>query len=321
MKKNMKFRRLYFTIVVGLLVLIISACGNNDSSPDSEPEGDNESSEVKLDSAMGEVTVPANAERIMAPYHEDALLALGVTPVAKWAIGQSVQDYLEQDLKDIPTIEWNLPLEQVLNHNPDLIILQNNMDSYEGSFDDYNKIAPTYVMKEETVADWRKQIETFGIILGKEDEAQKVLSDYEEKVASAKEQLAEALGDETAAVIWAVGNQFFLFEQNRHSAEVLYSELGVKQPVLIEELGEADAAAWNPISVEKLSELDADHVFLLALEGEQGIQTLENSAVWQSTPAAKNGNVHIIGDPSNWTNKGLIASQETIEDVLGAIVE
>lgn len=321
MKMNVKFHRLYLTIVASLLVLIISACGNNDSSPEPEAEGGKESSEVTLDSAMGEVTIPANAERIMAPYHEDALLALGVTPVAKWAIGQTVQDYLEEDLKDVPTIEWNLPLEQVLNHNPDLIILQNNMDSYEGSFDDYNKIAPTYAMKEETVADWRKQIETFGIILGKEDEAQKLLSDYEEKVETARGQLAEALGDETAAVIWAVGNQFFLFEQNRHSAEVLYSELGVKQPTLIEELGAAEAASWNPISVEKLSELDADHVFLLALEGEQGIQTLEDSSVWQSTPAAKNGNVHILHDASNWTNKGLIASKKTIDDVIDALVE
>ena len=214
-----------------------------------------------------------------------------------------------------------LAIKQVLSHEPDLIILQNNMDSYEGSFEDYNKIAPPYLMTEETVTDWRKQIETFGIILGKEDEAQKVLADYEDKVSSARDQLSETLGNETVAVIWAAGDQFYLFEQDRHSAEVLYSELGVKQPALIEELGAADAAAWNPTSVKKLSELDADHVILLALEGEQGIQTLENSSVWQSTPAAKNGNVHIINDPSNWTNKGLIASQQTIDDVFSVLGE
>ncbi|SEN93433.1 iron complex transport system substrate-binding protein [Mesobacillus persicus] len=320
MKTNMKFHRLFITIVTFALVLIISACGNEDTSPETETEGEANNTEVVLDSAMGEVTLPANAEKIMAPYHEDALLALGVTPVAKWSIGQMVQDYLEADLKDVPGIEWNLPLEQVLNHTPDLIILQNNMDSYEGTYEDYNKIAATYLMTEEMVADWRKQIETFGIILGKEDEAQKVLADYEEKVSSAHDQLSETLGDETVAVIWTAGDQFYLFEQNRHSAEVLYSELGVNQPTLIEELGVA-AAAWNPISVEKLSELDADHVILLALEGEQGIQTLENSSVWQSTPAAKNGNVHIINDPSNWTNKGLIASQQTIDDVLSVLGE
>lgn len=321
MKMNLKFPRLFFTIVVVFTLLIISACGSADSSPEPETDGGTENSEVTLDSAMGEVTLPANAERILAPYHEDALLALGVTPVAKWAIGKSVQDYLESDLKDVPSIEWNLPLEQVLSHEPDMIILENNMESYEGTYDDYQKIAPTYVMTEETVKDWRKQVETFGVILGKEDQAKQVLTDYEEKASDAREQLAEAVGDETVAVIWAAGNQFFLFEQNRHSAEVIYSELGLKFPALVEELGTAEAASWNPISVEKLSELDADHVFLLALEGEQGITTLENSSVWQSTPAAKNGNVHILNDPSNWTNKGLLASEKTIDDVLNTLVK
>jgi len=323
MKSTKNFRFLFFSIVIGLL-LIITACGNNDDST-TETKNENkestEKAEVTLDSAMGEVKIPADTERVMAPFHEDALLALGVTPVAKWAIGETVQEYLEKDLKDVPSIEWNLPLEQVLSHEPDLIILENNMDGYEGKYEEYNKIATTYVMTEETQADWRKQIDTFGKMLGKEEVAKKALSDYESKVAEAKDQLKEAIGDQTVAAIWAVGNQFFLFEHNRHSADVIYNELGLNQPALVKELGDAQTAQWNPISVEKLSELDADHVFLLALEGEQGIETLENSAVWQSTPAAKNGHVHILNDASNWTNKGLLASEKTIDDIIKTLVK
>ncbi|KAA9028440.1 iron-hydroxamate ABC transporter substrate-binding protein [Niallia endozanthoxylica] len=323
MKSTKNFRFLFFSIVIGLL-LIITACGNNDDST-TETKNENkestETAEVTLDSAMGEVTIPADIKRVMAPFHEDALLALGVTPVAKWAIGETVQEYLEKDLKDVPSIEWNLPLEQVLSHEPDLIILENNMDGYEGKYEEYNKIATTYVMTEETQTDWHKQIETFGKILGKEEAAKKALSDYETKVTEAKDQLKEAIGDQTVAAIWAVGNQFFLFEHNRHSADVVYNELGLNQPALVKELGDAQNAQWNPISVEKLSELDADHVFLLALEGEQGIETLENSAVWQSTPAAQNGNVHILNDASNWTNKGLLASEKTIDDIVKTLIK
>lgn len=321
MNSNKKFRLFFFSIIIGLL-LVISACGNNNDEKAEQEKGESkEKSEVTLDSAMGEVTIPSGVDRIMAPFHEDTLLALGVTPVAKWAIGDTVQDYLEKDLKNVPSIEWNLPLEQVLNHDPELIILENNMDGYEGSYEEYNKIAPTYVMTEETTADWRKQIETFGKILGKETEADKALSDYDSKVADAKEQLKEAIGDETVAAIWAVGNQFFLFENNRHSADVVYNELGLNQPALVKELGDVKSTQWNPISVEKLSELDADHVFLLALKGEQGIETLENSAVWQSTPAAQNGNVHLLNDASNWTTKGLLASEKTIDDLVKTLVK
>lgn len=319
MRSNLKKQLIFFLSLLGLL-FIISACGNAEDSSEPDTENKEALTEVTVNSAKGEVSIPTNAERIMAPFHEDTLLALGVTPVAKWAIGQTVQNYLEPDLKDLPKIEWNLPVEQVLDHNPDLLILEHNMDSYEGTYEDYNKIATTYVMTEETTNDWRKQIDTYGKILNKEDKAKEVMTDYEEKVTKASQQLEEAIGDETVAAMWVVGGQFFLFEQNRHSAEVLYSELGVNAPTLVKDLGDA-GVQWNPISIEKLSELDADHVFLLALEGEQGIETLENSAVWQSTPAAKNGNVHILPDASNWTNKGLLASKKTIDDTLNALVD
>ncbi|UJL45131.1 iron-hydroxamate ABC transporter substrate-binding protein [Virgibacillus sp. NKC19-16] len=314
MYSNYKSHLIFIVMAFGLL-LFISACGDDDST--SEPDTDT-SGEVTVDSEMGEVSIPESPSRILAPFHEDAMLALGVTPVAKWSIGEQIQNYLEDDLQDIPSIEWSLPLEQVLSHEPDLIILENNMESYEGTYEDYNEIAPTYVMTEETTKDWRNQIETFGKMLGKENEAETVLNEYEEKVNDASEQLDEALGDETIAAIWATGDQFFLFEEDRHSAEVLYSEVGINAPALVEELGAAETQ-WNPISLEALSELEADHVFLLAEEGEQGIETLENSSVWQSTPAAENGNIYMINDPSNWTNTGVIAAEQTIDDVLNAL--
>src|SRR5699024_11435996 len=89
--------------------------------------------QITVDSEMGEVTIPANPENILAPFHEDTLLTLGVTPVAKWAIDTSVQEHLEDQLADIPTIEWTMPLEQDLSYEPDLIILENSLDSYEGT--------------------------------------------------------------------------------------------------------------------------------------------------------------------------------------------
>ncbi|MGY0692813.1 ABC transporter substrate-binding protein [Virgibacillus sp. FSP13] len=309
--------------IIFILTILMSACGNDDSdkSTDESNSESDSNTEVTLDSKMGEVTIPGDIENVIAPYHEDALLALGITPVTKWSIGESIQNYLESDLKDVPKIEWNLPQEQVLEQNPDLIILESNLDSYDGSYEDYQKIAPTYVMTEEVSNDWRKQIETFGKLFGKESKADEVLNQYDQKVSDAKEKLNETIGDETVALIWSMGDQFYLFEHDRHIAEVVYSQLEINQPALVENLGNADTAQWNPISVEKLSELQADHVFLLAEEGEQGIDTLKNSSVWQSTPAAKNDHVYVMNDPSHWTNKGLIASEKTIDAVVDALTK
>ncbi len=270
------------------VTLLITACSDNgaDNNSDSSNTNDDQSAEVTLDSKMGEVTIPSNTERVVAPYHEDALLALGITPVAKWAIGETTQGYLEDQLKDIPKLEWNMPQEQVLNHEPDLIILENALDSYEALMKTIKNRHYLCHDRRNNKKNWRQQIKTFGKLFDKESKAQEVLDQYDDKVANAKETLNKAIGDETVAAIWAKGDQFYLFEQNRQSAEVLYSELGISQPDLVKELGKAQTQ-WNPISLEKLSKLKADHVFLLAKKEEQGLQTLKDSTVWQSTPAVK----------------------------------
>lgn len=313
-------KQLLLACSLAFLLVVISACGNdnNETSPDNSDA--KKGSEITIEGKKGEVTIPSDVERIIAPYHEDALLALGVTPVAKWSIGKSVQDYLESQLKDIPRIEWNLPQEQVLEKTPDLIVLGSDLASYEGSYEDYQKIATTYVMPENVSNDWRKQIEVFGKILSKGDKADEVLAAYDEKVAAAKEKLSDAIGDESVAMIWVAGNKFYLFEKDRHSAPVVYDELGIKVPPFVDSLGKSQLA-WNPLSMEKLSELKADHVFLLALKGEQGIETLEKSAVWQSIPAAENDQVYVMNDPSFWTNTGLIASKKTIDALVETLVK
>lgn len=317
MYKHLFKNRLYAILFIAI-VLLLAACGSDDNNDATDNDSDStteENTEQTVDSEMGEVTIPANPEKILAPYHEDTMLALGITPTAKWAIGQSVQNYLEEDLQDVETIEWTMPLEQVLSYEPDLIILENSLDSYEGTYEEYSAIAPTYVMSQEETSDWQVQLTRFGELLGKEDEAEQALADYETKVEEANTELQDVLGDESVAFMWVVGGQYFLFEENRHAANMIYSELGVEVPQLVKDLGETEAT-WDPISLEKLSELDADHVVILGLEDDEGIETLNNSNVWQNTKAVQNDQVYHIEDQSNWTNSGIKAYEQTIDELI-----
>ncbi|MFS0749175.1 iron-hydroxamate ABC transporter substrate-binding protein [Oceanobacillus sp. 1P07AA] len=320
MQKYLSKNRLYAVLFIAI-ILLLAACGsddNNDAADNGSNTSTEENTEQTVDSEMGEVTIPANPEKILAPYHEDTLLALGITPTAKWAIGESVQNYLEEDLQGVDTIEWTMPLEQVLSYEPDLIILENSLDSYEGTYEDYSAIAPTYVMSQEETSDWQAQLTRFGELLGKEDEAEQANADYVSKVEEANTELQDILGDESVAFMWVTGGQFFLFEENRHSANMIYSELGVEVPQLVKDLGETEAT-WNPISLEKLSELDADHVITLGLEDDEGFETLNNSNVWQNTEAVQNNQVYHIEDQSNWTNSGIIAYEQTIDELMNTI--
>ena len=291
-----------------LCLLLLSACNN-----DKTQENNNTEESITVTDANGEVTIPANAERILASNLEDSLVALDVTPVRQWAIGTTVHEYLQDKLGDVPTIEWDMPLEQVIEAEPDLVIFSSPSAVPTGQLEDYQQVAPTYVFTDENAADWRTQITTIGEMLGKEELAKEVLSSYDKKAADASETIKSAIDDESVAAIWMIGGQYYVLEKNRFAGNVLYKDLGLTVPSFIENLGTAKDATWSPISLEALADMDADHVFLIAAEGETGLETLTSSSIWQATPAAQNGHVYEILDDGSWTINGKIASDKVID--------
>ena len=301
-------------------LLLLAACGNNNTKEDNS-SSTNENETITVTDAYGEVTIPANPKRILASNLEDSLVALNTIPVAQWAIGTSVHDYLQDSLSEVPTIEWNMPLEQAIEFEPDLIIFSSPSAVPTGQLEEYKKIAPVYVFKDEDAADWRKQIEVMGEILNKSDEATKVLEAYDANAKLASEEIKAAIGEESVAAIWVIGGQYYLMENDRFAANVLYEDLGLTQPQFIQNMPAATDATWSPISLESLADLDADHVFVIAAEGEAGVETLANSSVWQGTPAAQNNNVHNITDDGSWTINGMIASEKVIETLKETLIK
>ncbi|WP_431801843.1 ABC transporter substrate-binding protein [Halobacillus andaensis] len=313
-------KKSYLFIAGLLLILSLIACSNNNQdAAESDNSEEKESEERTLEHASGEVTIPEDPENILAPYMEDSLLALGEEPAAQWSIGEDVQDYLQPQLEDVPTIEWDLPLEETLNQDPDLIIFSSPSSIQNGSYEDYESIAPTYVFDGEVSADWRDQLTQMGEILNKQDEAEKVLADFDEKVEETKASVEDSIGDESAAFVWTMGEEFYIFEPTRYGAEVLYDEVGITQPEFVQDLEQEEQ--WNPVSMEKLGELDADHVFLIAEENEPGLEILDESSVWQSIPAVENDQVYTMNDPSHWTVDGVIAHEMTLDAVNEALTE
>ena len=311
----MLIKRLSLLFTILSILLVVSACSNTGgNSSDESKKTENNKTEVTLTDAKGQVVIPANPKRIIAPYLEDSLVALGVKPAAQWSIGNTVLDYLQPELKGVPKISWDLPLEQVISNNPDLIIFSSPTAIQKGQYEEYKKIAPTYVYKDEISSDWRKQLTQMGEILSKQDKAKKALSKYDQKAAEAKSMLQKTIGDETVALLWVMADKFYLMEHNRFSANVLYNDLGLTQPKFVKNLGDA-AVQWDPIALEKLPEIKADHIFLISKKGEAGLDLLAKSSIWNGLDPVKKGHVYQMNDPSFWTINGLMASEKTIDAV------
>lgn len=321
------------------MTLVLSACGNNNgnavnnageaatapaatTAPAPTAEATTApAAEKTVTDAMGhKVTVPANPQRVLGSYLEDYLVTLGVTPVAQWSVTNGVQDYLADALKDVPTISYDLPLEAVTSIAPDFHIVQSEGSVQNGLYDQLNKIAPTYVLGDEVSKDWRKSLLTIGDLLNKTSEAEAAIEAYDQKAAEAKAKISAAIGDESVAILWLTQKNLYIVDETRSSGAVLYGDLGLQLPNLVTEIPADSRATWNPVSLEKLAELTADHIFLVNSVQNEGSDIL-NGPIWKGIPAVKAGNVTEFSPESSWLYTGAYANSKIIDDVLSTLVK
>jgi iron complex transport system substrate-binding protein len=321
-------------VFLGILVLsvLLAACGSSGShsgghspneSDSSQPGSEQTASDKVIQDAMSHrVTIPANPKRIIASYLEDPLLALGVKPVAQWSVadGKTVQGYLQKELRGVPTISYNLPPEEVASFTPDLIIIGSQASVQNGLYDTYSKIAPTYVLGDEINSDWRKTLLKMGELLDKKNEAEQKLKQYDQKAEELKAKLHQAIGDQSVAILWLTQKQFYVVDKTRSSGSVLYGDLGVKVPRYLSDLPGSSQATWSPVSLEKLAQLDADHIFLVKSDKDQAAEIF-NNPIWKNLPAVKKGHVYEMSSDSSWLYSGLLAGEQVMEDVSKVLVK
>ncbi len=324
----MKNNKRLMAISIGLVFIsaLLIGCGNQQNPGTSEDEqksegvteqGEGSEERVVTDALGNEVPIPVKPERVIASYLEDHLVALGITPVAQWSVndGASVQHYLQDDLQGVPLIPFDLPFEAVTSFEPDLIIVGSPTAVEGGKYEQYAKIAPTFVLGNEETTDWRKELLKVGELFGERDKAEEVLHSYEQKAKEAKEKIIQSVGEQSAAAIWIVNKTVFMVSETASSGTVLYEELGLTVPPLVKEVSASSTDDWSQVSLEKLAELDADHLFLINSDTGDGAEMLDDP-LWANIPAVKNGNIHEFEQASSWLYNGSIAYQQIMDDVV-----
>ncbi|MBX9116215.1 ABC transporter substrate-binding protein [Enterococcus casseliflavus] len=313
--KQWSKRSTWLTLLAACSLTLLGACGTNNDSTDSSGST-TASSEIAttFTDAMGnEVTVPENPQRVIGSYLEDYLVALGVTPVAQWTVGNdSDQAYLQDKLAEVPRINYDLPFEDVLSFEPDLLLMDSNSMVEGDKYDQYSKIAPTYVVTNGEDVTWRERLTDIAKVLHKEEQAAQVEADYDDLVAATKETYADQIQGKSIAVLWVVNNSVFMVSETKSSGQLLYHELGFEVPALVSEISESATADWSAVSLEKLAELDAD--YLILVNSDKGADFFSEQ-VWQNLNAVKNNHLWEFGPESSWLYNGPIAYTKMIEDI------
>lgn len=312
-------------LVSGLVaVLSLAACGQDqteEETPVDEEASDQvvdetEEDRVLIDGLGNEVEIPANPERIVASYLEDYLVALEITPIAQWTIndGESVLDYLQDYLSDVPYIPYDLPFESVLEYEPDIMIVRDPIE--QDMHDQYSEITPTYVLNSNPT-NWRETLLEIGEVLGVEETAQSVLDDYDAKALEEASLLQNEVEGQSAAAIWMIDTSLFIVHEERSSGAVMYGDLGLEVPQVVSEL--PNDADWSAISLEELAQMDVDHLFLINSDGSDA--ELFEDRLWQNIPAVETGNVYEFGPETAWLYSGPIANEQILNNVVDSILE
>ncbi|MCS7464117.1 ABC transporter substrate-binding protein [Paenibacillus doosanensis] len=321
--------RIMLCLVIAAMTLG-SACGNTgqnaggtaESSQTNAASGDAQSGSAApagertvTDELGHQVKLPAHIDRVLAPYLEDPIAALGVKPVAQWSSGSTVFEYLQPWLKDVPKTSSTPAVEEVLAYQPDLIILNTAAKAANGIYEQYAKIAPTYVFQNGLTKDWKEVLLTVGELLGSKDKAEQAIAGYEQKAREAKRQISPIVGDKKSVILWIQGKSIYLVDSGRFSGAVLAKDLGFPFPeqALVETVGKPLAE----LSLETLPDLKADYIFYVNQNANGNEQTnlILDNEVWKRLPAVQQGHAYEV-DYGNWINGGILANEKTIDDVL-----
>ena len=299
--------------------LALSACGGGSGGGASEPSASaSETTVTTVSTAFGDVPVPAEPQSVVALAESalDVALAVGVTPVGTTASrgGTEPPAYLGEEAAAVPVVgtvrEPNL--EAVVEAAPDLILAASGLD--QAQYAALSAIAPTVVPEAAATGDWQAPLRTYAQALGAEEE----LTERLDAVTARAEAVAAGGGlDGTAAVLrWMETGPVLMSSALMPSA--LLAAAGADAVPAAAALGAAPHS--DPLSLENLGEVDADHLFLAAFGqgGDTALAAAQGDPAFARLEAAQSGATTEV-DGGVWTSSsGPIAAEAVLDDIEAA---
>ena len=177
-------------LFIALLALLVSGC----SLVEEQPTNPDKKRPLKVQHARGETRVPflSNRSVTVDPAALETALALGVKPLGatSWNKDGAQPAYLRRQTQGIANVGW-APKPRVPEVNalkPDLII---GNDLYQARlFGRFHNIAPT-VYSGIPLKDWKGDVRFFGEALGRSDEGEALLIDWDRRAASVRRLLGD----------------------------------------------------------------------------------------------------------------------------------
>ncbi|WP_349672378.1 ABC transporter substrate-binding protein [Lacrimispora sp.] len=222
----------------------------------------------------------------------ETLILLGVKPIAVSGADNYIktwdafEGYDVSGVKDLGASELNLELLAQLK--PDMILNQ-SYDMKNLEIGNLEKIGPVAVFGNDTKMNWRLSLREVAKIVNKQDKAEEVIKDLDEKLKADREKLAEKYKDQTVVQFSLMGKDkyYVAYRPDLYDKE---KGLGLNVP---EDFTQSET--YEQISMEALVKMNPDYIFVNVFDGDEPLlEELENNTVWKSLKAVKNEHIYQI---------------------------
>ncbi|MCS1390158.1 ABC transporter substrate-binding protein [Lysinibacillus boronitolerans] len=288
-----------------LLALSLAACGTDkaEESTSTANTAETSATESRTEQAKSTQTItylgeqyelPAEVKNIVAASlesMEDAAM-LGIKPVGVLEVGGKVPAYLATDFEGATLVGNKMEpnAEAILSLDPDVIVGTSKFP--EETAEKLNKIQ-TMIPYSHISTNWKENLTLLAQLAGKEEDAKKIISDYEAKVADAQIKSKEQLADKQVLIIRVRGGVMYIYPAGVYLNPVLYEDLGAPVPEVV-----STAKAQAELSLETLAQVNPDTIFLQFEDSEnkdtpKALEELQKNPIFTSLKAAQNNQVFV----------------------------
>jgi iron complex transport system substrate-binding protein len=297
----------FLALIAALAVVALAACGSDDDDGSAQAaagQGGAESSAfpVTIEHKHGSTTIESEPKRVVVVglREQDALLALGVVPVATtdWYGGHpgSIFPWAQDELGDakppgVVSDKDGIQFEKIAAQRPDLII-----GIYSGltkrDYDQLSRLAPVVAQPKGKVdfgSSWQEETLTTGKAVGRSEKAQQLVDETEQLIADAAAEHPEFEG-QTAANITDYQGIFVYGPQDVRTQ--MLEALGFTYP---DELSKAFPDEFGgQLSDEKVDALDVGALVWFA-DGDRSVEELKRLPVYSDLKVRREGRDVFIG--------------------------
>ena len=205
-------------------------------------------------------------------------------------------------------------LEKIVELQPDLIL--GVVTWSESVYPRLAQIAPTVLVDVSGgAATWKENVLEGATALGKRDEAQALIEQYEQRIAQFRQAMGDRL-DTTAVSVARFGpDQVQIYQKDNLPGAVL-AEAGLRRPERQQQNKRAE-----PISLESLSSIDGDVLFFVQDNpAESTLDQVQDNPLWAQLDVVQRGQVHEVSLEVWGLNQGIVSAHMMLNDLFRTFV-